>query len=43
MSDTPASPKDVVETYWEAHFQRDWDAMAACYSPTRPAALPCRR
>ncbi len=26
-----AENRQVVERYWDAHFRRDWDAMAACY------------
>lgn len=26
--------RQVVERYWDAHFRRDWDAMATFYAPT---------
>ncbi len=28
-----ASNRQVVERYWDAHFRRDWDAMAAFFDP----------
>ena len=33
MVDVEAN-RAVVERYWDAHFRRDWDAMAAFYAPS---------
>jgi len=29
-----AENRQVVERYWDAHFRREWDAMATFYAPT---------
>jgi len=29
-----AENRQVVERYWDAHFRRDWDAMATFFDPT---------
>ena len=32
MGTHEARNRQVVERYWDAHFRRDWDAMAACFT-----------
>ena len=34
MGTTEARNRQTVERYWDAHFRRDWDAMATFFGPT---------